>query len=609
MANITTLTKRSTEFLFQSLVIFVCVTCLSGCLNSSNVYEEEVKLNCTAEERSKGSSCSECIDGEVRRCNNDCGNSGVEYCNEGIFLGCTAAQCADQDLPTSDCDQESIEDCELCVDGIAQECETACGTGIRLCEDGQYGECSAPFPVAESCEGVSDEDCDGLIDEGCDCIMSIEILDSLDNDCDGLIDEDLNCELTELCDGIDNDCDGEIDENIDPPLPNHNAGVCIGLTKICVGSIGWIEPDYSQVPTYEIREQSCDGLDNDCDGSTDEDLSPLPADSQQGVCLGLTKVCSGEGGWVEPDYTDLIQDELLDGIDNDCDGLVDEMISISDEVCDGIDNDADGTVDESVCGRLIYEHCELSLAWWQNRENEDPIMAPWLYWPPDQAEENACPNVETDELYFGCDRARANTGFQSINIQALQFGQDSWLGLDWQCNPNMLNLPEERDIISWAQESCHVALAYQDAAESEFNLDPQSCPYDSRADTYNTQRCIQTSESMGYSAIELEGIVNFDDKFGWAFYCEDNSPLSDTEPSHFSTLVQNELRIFLGVNFSDDAIEDGVESWGQLPNITTDTIGSVIGVGTLTDGQFNELSLNRRIRSHAQVGVMLYLRP
>ena len=36
----------------------------------------------------------------------------------------------------------------------------------------------------------------------------------------------------------------------------------------------------------------CDGLDNDCDGATDEDLVAPPGNVQEGVCGGLTKRCS-----------------------------------------------------------------------------------------------------------------------------------------------------------------------------------------------------------------------------------------------------------------------------------------------------------------------------
>ena len=79
-------------------------------------------------------------------------------------------------------------------------------------------------------------------------------------------------ELEISCDGRDNDLDGFIDVPLVDPFTTKQAGVCAGKVKECKGQGGWVD-DYSSISTYEIPEVSCDGLDNDCDGITDEGCS------------------------------------------------------------------------------------------------------------------------------------------------------------------------------------------------------------------------------------------------------------------------------------------------------------------------------------------------
>jgi len=322
-----------------------------------------------------------CIPGENRACGSAVGvcQLGVQTCDgTGRYGPCQGAIRASDEVCNGfddDCDGTPDEDISRVCGSNAGLCET----GVQVCADGNFGACIGNVDAAvEVCDTV-DNDCDGQTDEG---------LTNACGQCGALPEE--------ICDGADNNCDGIVDEGCEcapgqSEACGRDVGTCQTGMRRCMGGV-WGECIGAVGP----RDEECDNLDNDCDGNTDE-LIAQACGSDVGACAQGTKVCRAGSfgecvGGVRP------RDEACDNVDNDCDGTTDENVSRScgtdtgqciagtqrcdagrfdicvgatgpiPEACDALDNDCDGRTDEAltqVCG-IDVGQCSTGLAVCEN---------------------------------------------------------------------------------------------------------------------------------------------------------------------------------------------------------------------------------------------------
>jgi hypothetical protein len=256
----------------------------------------------------------------------DAGDTTLACTQPNGFLS-DGTDCDDEDndvYPGADeiCDDEDND----CDEEIDEEALNAQSWYTDADGDG-YGDLAT---VVSTCSPLS-----GMVSNGDDC-------DDLSADNNPVADE--------LCDGSDNDCDGSIDEAdaVDQSLwyedgDGDGYGNALNMNIACDAPFGHVgnddDCDDGNSTILPTADEVCDGVDNNCDGSTDD------ATAVDTSTWYIDYDSDGEGSTA---FVQTSCDQPIGFVDNDddCDDTEPTILSTGSEVCDGLDNNCDGVVDD-----------------------------------------------------------------------------------------------------------------------------------------------------------------------------------------------------------------------------------------------------------------------
>ncbi|MFC1686010.1 MopE-related protein [Nanoarchaeota archaeon] len=315
-----------------------------------------------------------------------CGSVDCDDSDAGMYLGVLEsqacgeeAQCLGNKSRTCQADgimsvwgtcDYSVSENQLCSDN------NACTSG-DVCSSGSCVSSPVTCTASGVCAGTN-EVWTGICDPAVGCTVQdapLEICDGEDNDCDNVADEDfddleLTCTVgvgacentgvnicsddtsgtscsvsplpsgTEVCDAdlVDENCNGVSNEGCvcnegqtQQCGPTTDAGACEFGVQTCGLAGTW---DVVCVGAVYESEDICDGINNDCDELIDEDIEDIVTDlsgfGDTGTCQVQVQSCI-DGEFQEIQESIGPSAEVCDGLDNNCNTLTDET-----------DYDADG---------------------------------------------------------------------------------------------------------------------------------------------------------------------------------------------------------------------------------------------------------------------------
>jgi len=312
----------------------------------------------------------------------------------------------------------------------------------------EAGDCDDTNPLinpsaADPCDGI-DNNCNGTQDEddnsqtyyfdndGDGYGNTNNVLTScfqlpnyvlLSGDCDD-DNADINPRSIELCDGIDNNCDGMADENSSETIYYRDAdgdgfGIASDNQTACAQPTGYVidsgDCDDNNPNVNPLAAEQCDQLDNNCNGSIDENVSDARYFRDQdgdgyGITTDFINACSAPAGYTREA--------------GDCDDTNPDINPGAEDPCDGLDNNCNSSIDENALVQTYFLDEDGDGFGNNNNTRESCIeLAGYVLQGGDCDDNNANVNPEGDEL---CDQLDNNcNGEADENIAEMVFYRDA----------------------------------------------------------------------------------------------------------------------------------------------------------------------------------------
>ena len=165
----------------------------------------------------------------------------------------------------------------------------------------------------------SDTGDSGEVTDSCGCTDDTGYPSVRDQDGDGYAPPDGDCDdlnaavhpyAEEICDGIDENCDGQIDEGVPTSWYEDRDGDGFGsstsITDACSAPAGYVangsDCNDGDAAVYPGNAEACDGVDNNCDAVIDEGVTTsYYADADADGCgdpASFLAACSPPAGYV-----------------------------------------------------------------------------------------------------------------------------------------------------------------------------------------------------------------------------------------------------------------------------------------------------------------------